>query len=290
MNLSLVKKHTHTSVPITPRRMGFSFEGLQHDDYWFDNDPVLTHLLNILSLTFPDGERFFVDSVRALRDQVDDKDRQKDISGFIGQEAMHSLEHQAFNDLIADGKYDDIVGKALAVPNQLLAGARKHMSKRQQLAATAGLEHFTAILADAILRRPDLMNKMDPAVRNLWVWHAIEETEHKAVAYDLYKDVNGNYLERQRLFLSSTAYLIGFSSYFTWQMLKRDNVHKKPLTLAKGLWKGFGYKGVISSIIPAWFSYLKPGFHPWDDDNSALIEEWRKTLPEPKGKKMAVNS
>ncbi|HBC19140.1 MAG TPA: metal-dependent hydrolase, partial [Alcanivorax sp.] len=160
MNLKLVKKKKHPSVPIIPRRMGFSFDGIQHDDYWFDNDPVLTHLLNILSLTFPDGERFFVDSVRALRDKVEDKDRQKDISGFIGQEAMHSLEHQAFNDLIADGKYDDIVAHALAVTNKLLAGARKYMSKRQQLAATAGLEHFTAILADAILRRPELLQKM----------------------------------------------------------------------------------------------------------------------------------
>ena len=103
MKLSLVKKNKHPSVPITPRRMGFSFEGIQHDDYWFDNDPVLTHLLNILSLTFPDGERFFVDSVRALRDQVDDKERQKDISGFIGQEAMHSLEHQARSHVEGEG-------------------------------------------------------------------------------------------------------------------------------------------------------------------------------------------
>ncbi|MZR63657.1 metal-dependent hydrolase [Alcanivorax sp. DP30] len=287
MKLSLKKQKKAPVVPITPRRMGFDFSGIRNTDYWFDNDPVLTHLLNMLSLTFPDGERFFVDSVRAMRDQVEDPARQKDISGFIGQEAMHSLEHQAFNDLIAEGKYDDIVKHALAVTNKLLDGARQYMSKRQQLAATAGLEHFTAILADAILRRPELINKMDPAVRDLWVWHAIEETEHKAVAYDLYKDVGGTYLERQRLFLSSTAYLIGFSSYFTWQMLKRDNIHKKPLTLAKGLWKGFGYKGVISSIIPDWFTYLKPGFHPWDDDNSALIEEWRKTLPKPKGKNAA---
>ncbi|WP_197477520.1 metal-dependent hydrolase, partial [Alcanivorax sp. HI0044] len=76
MKLPLTKKHKAPVVPIVPRRMGFSFDGIKHDDYWFDNDPVLTHLLNILSLTFPDGERFFVDSVRALRDQVADKDRQ----------------------------------------------------------------------------------------------------------------------------------------------------------------------------------------------------------------------
>jgi uncharacterized protein len=287
MKLRLIKRRKTPAISITPRRMGFTFEGLEEQPYWFDNDPVLTHVLNVMSLTFPDGERFFVDSVRALRDQAKGPDRQKDISGFIGQEAMHSLEHQAFNDLFAEGQYDDIVDHALAVTRKLLAGARKYMSQQQQLAATAGLEHITAILADAILRRPDLVEKMHPSVRNLWVWHAIEETEHKAVAYDLYKDVSDNYLERQRTFLSGSAYLVGFTSYFTWQMLKRDGIHRQPLTLAKGLWKGFGYKGVISSVIPAWFSYLKPGFHPWEDDNSALIEKWRASLPQVKGKDAA---
>ena len=102
MKLRLIKKRKTPAISITPRRMGFTFEGLEDQPYWFDNDPVLTHVLNVMSLTFPDGERFFVDSVRALRDQAKGPDRQKDISGFIGQEAMHSLEHQAFNDLIAD--------------------------------------------------------------------------------------------------------------------------------------------------------------------------------------------
>ena len=82
-------------VDISVRRMDFEFTDIPR--YWALNDPVCTHLLNALSLTFPDGERFFVDSVRALRDRVEDKARQKEISGFIGQEAMHSKEHETFN-------------------------------------------------------------------------------------------------------------------------------------------------------------------------------------------------
>ncbi|MBF1802111.1 metal-dependent hydrolase [Alloalcanivorax profundimaris] len=274
-------------LPIRPRRMNFRFQGFEQNRYWFDNDPVLTHFMNVLSVTFPDGERFFVDAVRAFRDQVDDPQRQKDISGFIGQEAMHSLEHKAFNDLVAghgEG-YDALVGEALGVAQRLLAGARKHLSAERQLAATAGLEHITAILADTILRRADMVEKMDPSVRPLWVWHAIEETEHKAVAFDLYQDVSGDYWQRQRAFFYGTAYLTVFSAYFTWRFLKEDGVHRRPLTLAKGLWKMFGYsfghKGVVTQAIPAWFQYLRPGFHPWQDDNSHLLEQWRDTLPEP---------
>ena len=122
---------------------------------------------------------------------------------------------------------------------------------------------------------------MDPSVRDLWVWHSIEETEHKAVAFDLYQDVDGGYWRRQRTFFTGTAYLIGFSAYFTWQFLKQDGVNRQPLTLAKGLWKMFGYRGVVSAAIPAWFQYLRPDFHPWQDDNTHLLDAWRATLPEP---------
>ncbi|GAA5126191.1 metal-dependent hydrolase [Alloalcanivorax gelatiniphagus] len=283
MTLFSRSRRAMARLPIRPRRMNFKFQGFEQSRYWFDNDPVLTHFMNVLSVTFPDGERFFVDAVRAFRDQVDDPQRQKDISGFIGQEAMHSLEHQAFNDLVAGQgpDQDALVNEALGVARRLLAGARKHLSAERQLAATAGLEHITAILADTILRRADMVEKMDPSVRPLWVWHAIEETEHKAVAFDLYQDVDGDYWRRQRAFFYGTAYLVAFSSYFTWRFLRQEGLHRRPLVLGKGLWKMFGYKGVVSQAIPDWFQYLRPGFHPWQDDNSHLLEKWRATLPEP---------
>lgn len=279
--LPRARRRAAKKQPIRPRRMNFAYAGMENTRYWFDNDPLLTHFMNVMSVTFPDGERFFVDAVRALRDQVEDPERQKDISGFIGQEAMHSLEHKAFNELVAGKGYEALVGRALSVTQRLLAGARKHLNAEEQLAATAGLEHITAILADTILSRGDMVAKMDPSVRHLWVWHAIEETEHKAVAFDLYQDVEGDYWRRQRAFLIGTAYLVAFTGFFTWQFLKQDGVHRQPRTLAKGLWKMFGYRGMVSQAIPAWFRYLRPGFHPWQEDNTSLLEHWRKTLPEP---------
>ncbi|WP_111656769.1 metal-dependent hydrolase [Isoalcanivorax indicus] len=263
-------------VSITPQRMGFTFDDAPR--YWCRNDPVLTHFLNALSLTFPDGERFFVDAVRAFRDTVTDPQRQKDISGFIGQEAMHSLEHDTFNQMLASQGYQEEAEGGQKLARYLINEGRKRLSKEQQLAATAALEHITAILANRLLKDPSLLADMHPSVRQLWMWHAIEEIEHKAVAYDLYQDVVGSYRMRVRTLLAATLALGSYTSKYTWAFLKKDGMHRRPLVLARGLWRLFGINGMLTRTLPDFISFLRPDFHPWQEDNSALIEAWRAQL------------
>ncbi|HET8731243.1 MAG TPA: metal-dependent hydrolase [Moraxellaceae bacterium] len=273
MKLIPFSRHRKAVRPrIRPQRMGFDFQPESVPRYWFNNDPVLTHFLNALSLSFPDGEQFFVDSVRHFRDVVTDPERQKDISGFIGQEAMHSLEHKGFNAMLAAQGYGEIADKAGSIARYLCNEGRKRFSPRAQLAVTAGLEHITAILANAILRQPGLLDEMDPSVRMLWLWHAIEETEHKAVAFDLYKDIDPGYRMRVRAFLTGSLGLLVFSSTWTWRFLKQDGMHRKPLTLLRG---GARLARFLGGVVPDYLDYLRPGFHPWDDDNSALIDRYR---------------
>lgn len=260
---------------IRPQRMGFAFDPAQVPRYWFANDPVLSHFLNALSLSFPDGEQFFVDSVRHFRDVVTDPARQKDISGFIGQEAMHSLEHKGFNDMLAAQGYGELSAKATGVARYLCNEGRKRFSPRAQLALTAGLEHITAILANAMLKQPQLLAEMDESVRLLWLWHAIEETEHKAVAFDLYRDIDPGYVMRVRAFLSGSLGLLLFSSAYTWRFLKEDGVHRQPLTLVRGGWRLARF---LSAVLPDYLDYLRPGFHPWDDDNSAVIARYKQEV------------
>lgn len=276
MSLSRKKTSHYPRPSITPRRMDFAFD--QVPRHWFGNNPLLTHFLNALSLTFPDGERFFVDSVRDFRDQVKDPARQKEISGFIGQEAMHSLEHNSFNEYLAAQGYEEEARGGQKLAQVLIGRGRKFLSPLKQLAATAGLEHITAIMANRLLRHPELLAEMDESVRDLWLWHAIEETEHKAVAFDLYQDVSGDYRLRVGIFLSATTFLIGYTGRYTYAFLKKDGLHRDPVVYAKGLWRLFGYKGFISGMIPDYLTYLKPGFHPWQDDNSRLIDKWRQRL------------
>ena len=267
---------TPSNVKIKPKRMDFSFKKVPN--FWFDQEPVQTHLLNALSLTFPDGERFFVDSVRAFRTHATSSQQQKDISGFIGQEAMHSLEHDSFNQFLAANGYQEQVRNGQALAKFFIDGGRENMSKEQQLAATAALEHITAIMAQWLLADSNL-EKIDPSVRKLWLWHAIEETEHKAVAFDLLQQVTGgSYGKRVRILIPATWFLSVYCVTYTYQFLRADGLHRKPLTLANGLWQLVKPKGLMASVVPAWFQYFKPRFHPWETDDSHLIDVWRQKL------------
>ncbi|MCH8497822.1 MAG: metal-dependent hydrolase [Marinobacter sp.] len=261
-------------VTIKPQRMGFEF-GEQVPRYWLENSPFLSHMMNALSILFPEGERFFVDSVRMFRDQVTDPALKEEIKGFIGQEAMHSLEHITMNQHVRD---QGMPVEELEDQLKVLLGIARKLPKRQQLAITCALEHITAMMADMLLDRNDVREDMHESMRPLWVWHAIEETEHKGVAYDVYQSVGGNYLERTGALVASTGLLFVVAGYFTTRMMVRDRKSFSLKDTAKGLWRCWGRDGAFSSLIPIWLDYFKPGYHPWQHDNSALIKRFKDEI------------
>mgnify|MGYP003647084658 FL=1 len=265
---------TPHNVDIKAQRMGFEFDE-QVPQYWLENSPFLSHMMNALSVLFPQGEQFFVDSVRAYRDQIDDPKLRAEVRGFIGQEAMHSLEHMAMNQHVRDrGMPVDEMEKHLAV----VLGATKKLPKRHQLAITSALEHMTAMMADMLLERDDIREGMHETMRPLWAWHAIEETEHKAVAYDVFQQVGGTYAERTFYLAFSTAALGVMTSYFTCRMMLKDAKRFSIKDTASGLWRLWGKNGTFSSLIPAWLGYFKPGYHPWDHDNSELVARFKAEI------------
>lgn len=274
--MSRPMKATPSIISIKPTRMNFEF-GNQVPHYWLDNDPFSTHFISVLSTFFPDGERFFVDSVRALRDKVSDKARQKEISGFIGQEAMHSLEHTSMNDMLEARGLP--ANKAAKTALSLLNFGRRFFGKRHQLAATVALEHFTAILAHRILSDTELMNQFHETMRPIWMWHAIEETEHKAVAWALYHDVKGHgYIERVAFMIFATTLLAIATAINQIRFMHADNQLWNIKTWAYGLNKLFGRRGIITGLTGDYLDFFKPGFHPWDHENSALVAYWREQL------------
>lgn len=266
--------NTPEQVTIKPQRMGFEF-GEQVPQYWLDNSYFLSHMMNALSVLFPQGEQFFVDSVRAYRDQISDPKLKAEVRGFIGQEAMHSLEHVAMNQHVRDqGMPVEELEKHLEV----VLGIAKKLPKRHQLAITCALEHMTAMMADMLLARSDVREDMDESMRPLWVWHAIEETEHKAVTYDVFQQVGGTYAERAFYQVFSTAALGVMASYFTGRMMLNDRKNFSLKDSARGLWRMWGRNGTFSSLIPSWLEYFKPDFHPWDHDNSELIARFKAEI------------
>jgi predicted metal-dependent hydrolase len=252
---------------IAPRQASFPVPA-ETPRYWFDGDPYLTHVMNALSLTFPEGERLFIAAVRACRDQLRDRALAAQVRGFLAQESLHRREHDLFNGWLrtlgieVDAYYREI--------EQLLGVDEPRSSARVRLAVTCALEHFTAILAEQWLTRSDQRQLAHPNVRALWTWHALEELDHKAVAFDVYQATGGSYLLRVLVMASvSVGFLQKIASLHARLMVADGQV--RPSIWARGLWRCWGPRGYFSALLPAYLRYFKPSFHPWDKDDAALI-------------------
>ncbi len=261
------------SIKVRPRHMNFGFPD-RIPKYWADDNPYITHFLHALSAVFPAGEKFFIDSVRHYADQIDDPVLKKNIRGFIGQEAHHSKHHVEFNKLVE--KNGVPMAKVDQYVSRMLGQARKSLPKDAQLAITISLEHFTAIMAHQVLQDDRFVENMLPEFKNLIRWHAIEETEHKAVAFDVYRHAGGSEALRKRVMIETTlsffTHIFAFQLYFLW----KDGMPIRPVKFLQAVDFLVGRKGFLRKIIPQYLDYYKSDFHPWQHDNSHLIRQWQQ--------------
>jgi predicted metal-dependent hydrolase len=263
---------------IPTRRISFE-ESFQEVPRHFaaDGDLISSHLAASLSAVFPDGEDFFVRSVRNFRDQITDPELKRQVAGFIGQEAVHGREHRAFNDRLDQlgyptKRFERFTKKGLAIRERLL-------SPTSNLAATAALEHFTATLAELVLSSEETRSLFGhDAVKNLFLWHALEESEHKAVAFDVYKAVGGS--ERVRVFtmnLLTFGFVTGMAVQVTVSLLL-DRATYRPGRLRQS-WRRFRESPIMRREL--WNQlrdYNRADFHPDDRDTSDLVVAWRAEL------------
>jgi len=263
---------TPTDVAINPRHPTFDLaECLSRN--WHGGDPFRTAFFNALSLTFPKGEKFFIDSVRAFQRDVTDPKLSQEIRGFIGQEAIHSREHKQMNDMLARERGFD-VGKIDARLDRDTQWAMDNLSAITRLGFTAATEHITAILGHQLLTNPAWLYGADPRMAALWRWHAVEEIEHKAVAFDTYLACGGSRKALRTGLRVETWSLFNHVRAGIYLMLKKDGLHLKPRVWIDG-WKWlFGKDGILRQAIPAWREFMRDDFHPWNTNNRALIERW----------------
>jgi uncharacterized protein len=256
---------------ITPRDRRFGRDATQRR-WWMNGDPVATAFFNALSVTFPKGEAMFIDAVKAHRDGVPERLAQE-IRAFTMQEVMHSREHVAFNRKVEEAGYDLTALNADVDHVLTLIASRPPMVN---LLATIALEHYTAILAADFLGNPHLLEGADKEWGDLWRWHAIEEIEHKGVAYDTFLHATRDW-SRLRRWRAKTIMMLLVTSRF-WPkrvkgmkaLLAQDGFTGWRVT-ARIWWYLLGKPGVLRRLIPAWFAYFLPGFHPWNHDDRALI-------------------
>jgi len=278
------------SFPV--RRMNFEFESVP--EYWMNGSAGLTHFMTALSALFPAGEMFFIDSVRVVRQHPSIKDNaelQKEISAFIGQEAMHTQEHEDFNasaqkyghDVATLDRYTD---RAIQTTRKVFAFLGKPVGITQEmvdLTATTALEHFTATIASQLLVNNHIQELMsDETMKTMWLWHAIEENEHKAVAYDVFEGVFGkgikSYLLRTGSLVAAMAILFCVQSYFVLRLLQQDKQLNRAALKDIYTYAYSPSKGIITGMAREMIMYFKPGFHPNHHDTDALLEKWKLKL------------
>ena len=241
--------------------------------YWYDNDPFKTHYFNALSSTFPVGERFFIKSVRHYEDQITKESLKTQVKNFVGQEGHHSIEHDVHIRLLLDQGYKGI--SRFERIDKVLLDTMNRRLPRFALAATIALEHFTAILADEILRHPDRwIVPMHPDMQVLWRWHAIEETEHKAVAFDVYQENVGSYGLRVTAMIVETFGLLADVFFRTAYFLWKDGLFWKPKIWMHGVSFVWGKNGALRSVFREYFKFYRRDFHPWQHNNYHFIKEF----------------
>ncbi len=265
---------TPGDVPVLPRNREFDIARSLAGD-WFDNHPFKTAWFNAMSITFPLGEKFFIDSVRHFSDRIDDPKLNDDIRGFCGQEGFHRREHQRYNEALCRQRGYDLEVMEGRLENNIRR-AYRFMSPLQRLAATAAMEHITAIMAESALSADHpMLDRADGAMQDLWRWHAAEEMEHKAVAFDVYRAVGGSEKMRRNAMRQATFFLMMDVLMGLVHMLRKDGKLWNLRLWRDGWTFLFARGGILRRIWPAYKEFYREGFHPWDRDTRSLLQSWK---------------
>jgi uncharacterized protein len=281
---------TPADLSITPRDRRFGRDTAA-PRLWHGGRVEATAIYNALSTTFPKGEAYFVESVRAFRRDAPPK-LAEEIRGFTTQEAIHSREHDAFNKRAERAGYD--LSRLEARVEERLAISRSRPPV-VNVAATMALEHFTAILAHELLKNPSHLEGADPEAANLWRWHSVEEIEHKGVAYDTWLFATRSWPRWKRWKVKAKVMLLVTRNFLvdrtagSLELMRQDGVTG---VRAWGLllWYLWVRPGMFRKIASAWLKFFLPGFHPWNEDDRYLLRRYEASVAEVPQAKRKVRS
>lgn len=247
--------------------------------HWVRGDPYATAFFNALSAVFPHGEAFMIRTMAAWVDRLPE-DLRDEARSFIEQEAGHTREHAVMNRGLGEAGYQV---EPLQGAIKAFVGFFEGAGDVTKIAATACIEHLTAIVAAELIENAHHLDGTDDQLRELWIWHALEEIEHKSVAFDVWVHATRSWSGLRRyLFRSSLMLAISASFFFNRTMgqvklLKQDGI---------GFWSalmgvmrcGFGEGGIARAVARPWAKFLRPGFHPWDVDDRLLLAKGEAML------------
>ena len=245
---------------------------------WAGGDAFRSALFNALSMSFPVGEQFFIDSLRAGMKQLPEDQRTRyaaEVQGFIGQEATHRRIHALFNGHLDRLGYQNTWEQRIARRTPLF----DQVDARHVVAVTAATEHFTAILAEWMLSHPEALADAEPRLRTMWIWHACEESEHRSTAFDIYQALGGDHAWRVKWFRRVTMLFLSDVMRQTVRNLWHDGDLFRFGTWRSGARYLFGRGGLVRCTYRPWRAYFKPDFHPRQQDD-VLSRDWLRNNAE----------
>jgi predicted metal-dependent hydrolase len=273
----VVQSMSPADLHFGPRRKQFDLRTALASD-WYAGSAFRTAWFNAMSLLFPLGEKFFIDSVCYFRDEIKDPRLQKEIAGFQAQEATHRMQHQKYNEMLCELRGYDLA-RFEKNERARMEWAYRELSAHRRLAGTTANEHLTAIMAHDMLTGNYIQAEADPDIAALWLWHGIEETEHKAVAFDVFAAVGGTTRQRRIALLLNTFFFFKDTLRNVCIILQKDGKLWSPREWLSGLYFLFIRPGVIRRAFVPWLRFFKKDFHPWQNDNRYLIAEWQRQQP-----------
>ena len=269
-----VKYHAQ---PVVRTKLDFKLAEVPR--FWFANDPFRTRIFDALSLTFPDGERYFIESVRLFRDQITDPALRQRVADFIRQEAQHGIAHEQMNQVMK--KQGMPIDQFIRTLTKVLNFELKKRSPQYNIAMTAAAEHLTALMAETFYSQKATLKDAHPYVRALLAWHSIEEMEHRDVAFDVMRQVaDVPELTRKFALVFTTFMMMSFTLYRTNVMLQHDGFSR--LERVKFFYTGLpwflGKKGILSAMRSQYLDWFQPDFHPSQHPVIHQYQTWIDTL------------
>ena len=243
--------------------------------YWNDNSPFKTHFLNALSITLPDCEKFFIETIIPYSKELTDPNQLAEVKEFVKQESHHRHAHKKYNDWLA--KQGLPVTKLQQDQINMWRIANRFLSRANRLALTICVEHITVVYASVFLEYRAILNDMHPHFRQIWKWHALEEIEHKAVAINVWNELEGNNIRKNLVMLLVLPAYIWYVGKNTIAFLYADKELFKWQTLKDGIYFLFNKQtGLLRKSLIPWFDFMKKNFHPNDQDHVNILQEYTK--------------
>ncbi|BBX18742.1 metal-dependent hydrolase [Mycolicibacterium duvalii] len=279
----------HDGHPAYRRQVRFDWSSLPR--HWVPDDPFTSHMINVLHLLLPEGERHFIKAVLEASSLVDDPELEAAIKPFIQQESWHAWAHQVVLDRLAEqgidtAPYTDRLGRTLSVmlgdPPKFFPPALKRWWLYRRLADVASLEHFTAVLGQWVLENKGLENAgADPMMLDLLRWHGAEEVEHRSLVYDVYQNVSGSYLIRAFSMVMTAPLFVAWWIAGAKYLMSRDDTIDM-----KWRWRDW-HRAAKKDLLPGpWnflvtvpLRYLRFNHHPGPEADTQMALDYLKYSP-----------